>query len=181
MLQTVRCPGVRPVGCQNVIGIDDWAFRRGHRYGTLVCDLEWRRVIALLPDRRSSTAETWLAAHAEITIVTRDRGGRYGEATARALPHALQVADRWPLMENASDALLDAVCKPMAAIRIAVGVATVDPERLTCAERLQYDGYLKREATGEAILAPSRQGKPIKKIAGRPGTSASSYATSFAV
>lgn len=68
-------------------------------------------------------------------------------------------------MENASAAFLDAVRKSMAAIHIAVGAATVDPERLTCPERLRYDGYLRREATGEAILALSRQGMPIKKIA----------------
>ncbi|CAM3263759.1 ISL3 family transposase ISMex26 [Methylobacterium mesophilicum] len=171
MLRTVRRRAVRPVERPSVIGIDDCAFRRGQRYGTLVCDLERRRVIALLPDRESSTVETWLAAHPEITIVARDRGGGYGEATARALPHALQVADRWHLMENASAAFLDAVRKSMAAIRIAVGAATVDPERLTCAERLQYDGYLRREATGEAILALSRQGMPIKKIARTTGHS----------
>ncbi|WP_279596808.1 ISL3 family transposase [Methylobacterium sp. J-001] len=123
------------------------------------------RVIALLPDRESSTVEAWLAAHPEITVVARDRGGCYGEATTRALPKAIQVADRWHLMENASAAFLNAVRKSMSAIRIAVGAATVDPERLTCAERLQYDGYLRREATGEAILALSRQGMSIKKIA----------------
>lgn len=74
-------------------------------------------------------------------------------------------------MENASAAFLDAVRKAMAAIRIAVGAVTVDPERLTCAERLQYDGYLRREATGGAILALSRQGMPIKKIAWTTGHS----------
>lgn len=165
VLRTVRRRAVRPVEHPRVIGIDDWAFRRGQRYGTLVCDLEQRRVIALLPDREIGTVEAWLAAHPEITVVARDRGGCYGEATARALPKAIQVADRWHLMENASAAFLNAVRKSMSAIRIAVGAATVDPERLTCAERLQYDGYLRREATGEAILALSRQGMSIKKIA----------------
>lgn len=171
MLRTVRRRAVRPVEHPRVIGIDDWAFRRGQRYGTLVCDLERRRVIALLPDRESGTVEAWLAAHPEITLVARDRGGCYGEATTRALPHALQIADRWHLMENVSASFLDAVRKSMAAIRIALGAATVDPERLTCAERLQYDGYLRREATGKAILALSRQGMPIKKIARATGHS----------
>ncbi|MCJ2125547.1 ISL3 family transposase, partial [Methylobacterium sp. J-077] len=94
-LRTVRRRAVRPVKRPRVIGIDDWAFRRGQRYGTLVCNLERRRVIALLPDRESGTVEARLAAHPEITVVARDRGGCYGEATTRALPHALQVADRW--------------------------------------------------------------------------------------
>lgn len=92
--------------------------------------------------------EAWLLAHPEITIVARDRGGGDGEATTRALPDAVQTADRWHLMENASAAFLDAVRRSMSAIR----KATVDPERLTRAERLRYEGYLRREATGEAIL-----------------------------
>lgn len=86
MLRTVRRRAVRPVEHPRVIGIDDWAFRRGQRYGTLVCDLERRRVITLLPDRESCTVEAWLAAHPEITVVARDRGGCYGEATTRAAP-----------------------------------------------------------------------------------------------
>ena len=77
-----------------MIGIDDWAFRRGHRYGTLICDLEQRHVVALLPDRESGTVEAWLSAHPEITVLARDRGGGYGKAAARALPTTIQVADR---------------------------------------------------------------------------------------
>ncbi|CAO4167578.1 Transposase IS204/IS1001/IS1096/IS1165 DDE domain-containing protein [Methylorubrum aminovorans] len=121
MLRTVRRRAQRPAETLNVIGIDDWAFRRGHRYGTLICDLERRRVVALLPDRESGTVEAWLSAHPEIAVLARDRGGCYGEAAARALPMATQVADRWHLMENASAAFLDAVRKSMASIRVAVG------------------------------------------------------------
>lgn len=62
----------------------------------------------------------------------------------RALPNAIQVADHWHLRENASAAFLDAVRESMSGIRTAVGAATVDPERLTCAERLHYEGYLRR-------------------------------------
>lgn len=86
MLRTVRRRVQRPTEPLNVIGIDDWAFRRGHRYGTLICDLEQRRVVALLPDRESGTVEAWLSAHPEITVLARDRGGCYGEAAARTLP-----------------------------------------------------------------------------------------------
>ncbi len=102
-------------------------WRRNHRYGTIICDLERRRVVALLPDREVATAETWLRQHPEIGIVSRDRGGGYGEAAARALPDAVQVADRWHLLENASAAFLDAVRRSMRAIRSALGAATLDP------------------------------------------------------
>lgn len=68
-----------------VVGID-WAYRRNHRYGTIVCDLERRRIVTLLPHREDATVEAWLADHPEIETVSRDRGGGYGEATAKALP-----------------------------------------------------------------------------------------------
>ncbi|MEH2483647.1 SH3-like domain-containing protein [Nitrobacteraceae bacterium AZCC 2146] len=92
-----------------VAGIDDWAFRKNHRYGTIVCDFERRRIVTLLPDREIATVRTWLSDHPEIRVVSRDRGGGYGEAVAKALPDAIQVADRWHLMENASAAFLNAV------------------------------------------------------------------------
>lgn len=154
-----------------IIGIDDFAFRRGQRYGTIVCDLERRRPVTLLPDREQATSQAWLLAHPSITTVARDRGGGYGEAIAKALPHADQVADRWHLMENASRAFLDAVSKCMRQIRKAVGSAIIDPNLLTYAERLQYDGYLRRQETNEAILALSKRGVPIKQIVKRTGYS----------
>jgi len=57
-----------------IIGIDDWAWRRNHRYGTLICDLKRRKTIALLPDRERATAEAWLTNQPQIAVVARDRG-----------------------------------------------------------------------------------------------------------
>lgn len=105
----------------NVVGVDDWAFRRNHRYGTIVCDLERRRVVTLLPDREVATVQAWLAGHPAIKIVSRDRGGGYGEAASKALPGVIQVADRWRLMENASAAFLTAVRKSKRPIRATIG------------------------------------------------------------
>jgi transposase len=154
-----------------VVGIDDWAIRRNHRYGTIVCDLERPRVVTLLLDRETATVQTWLAAHPAIEIVSRDRGGGYGEAAAKALPAAVQVADRWHLMENASTAFLDAVRKSMHAIRSAIGATTINPELLTCAEKLQYEGYLRREEANAAIMALAKDGVSIKQIVRRIGHS----------
>ena len=61
-----------------VIGIDDWAWRKGQRYGTLICDLERRRDIDLLPDREPARVEAWLRAHPQVEMVARDRNGGYG-------------------------------------------------------------------------------------------------------
>ena len=167
LLRVVRRRAKLPTDPLAVIGIDDWAWRRNHRYGTIVCDLERRRIVALLPDREMATVQAWLADHREITMIARDRGGGYGEAASRALPQAVQVADRWHLMENASAAFLDAVRKSMSSIRSATAATTVDAERLTCAEKLQYEGYLRREETNAAILALAGQGIAIKEIVRR--------------
>ncbi|ESY10775.1 hypothetical protein X750_31935 [Mesorhizobium sp. LNJC394B00] len=151
--------------------IDDWAFRRSHRYGTIVCDLERRRIVTLLPDREVATVEAWLADHPQIETVSRDRGGGYGEATAKALPEAVQVADLWHLMENTSAAFLDAVRKSMRTIRTAIGATTINPDLLTYAEKLQYEGYLRREETNAAIMGLASEDIPIKEIVRRTGHS----------
>jgi transposase len=73
-----------------------------------------------LPDREAATVAAWLAAHSGISIVSRDRGGGYGQAATQGAPQAVQVADRWHLMENASAAFLEAVRRSMPAIRQAL-------------------------------------------------------------
>lgn len=171
VLRVVRrraCPRTEPL---NVVGIDDWAFRRNHRYGTIVCDLERRQVVTLLPDREVATVQAWLARHPNIKVLSRDRGGGYGEAASKALPTVIQVADRWHLMENASAAFLSAVRKSMRPIRATIGATTINPELLTCAERLQYEGYLRREETNAMILALGRDGAAIKQIVRKTGHS----------
>jgi transposase len=171
LLRLVRRHARLPSEPLSVIGIDDWAWRRNHRYGTIVCDLQRRRIASLLPDREQATAQAWLASHPEITIVARDRGGGYGAAAAKALPDAVQVADRWHLMENASRAFLDAVRRSMRRIRLVVGSATINLDLLTCAERLQYEGSLRREETNATVMALSAEGVPIKQIVRQTGLS----------
>ncbi|MDR7030950.1 ISL3 family transposase [Rhizobium rosettiformans] len=171
LLRTVRRYDRPPPTLPSVIGIDDWAWRRNHRYGTIICDLERRKTIALLPDREPSTAKAWLVEQPQIEIVARDRGGGYAQAAAQALPRAEQVADRWHLMENASHAFLDAVRKSMRQVRMAVGTATVNPKLLTAAERLQFDGYLRREETNSVIRGLVGERVSIKEIVRRTGHS----------
>ena len=148
LLRTVRRRAAAPQEAPKIIGVDDWAWRKGHRYGTLICDLERRRVIDLLPDREPATVAAWLAARPSIEIIARDRGPAvYGAAADQGRPEALQVADRWHLFENASAAFLSAVRRQMGAVRAALGQGPVDPSVLTATERLQHE---------DGVVAPRR-------------------------
>ena len=171
LLRLVRRRGTSAFTPPRAVGIDDWAWKRNHRYGTLICDLERRRTISLLPDREPATAQAWLSAQPQIEVVTRDRGGAYSLAAARALPNAMQVADRWHLMENASQAFLAATRQSMRQIRAALGATTIDPALLTAAERLQYEGYLRREDVNAAVFELKKAGVAIKEIVRRTGHS----------
>jgi transposase len=164
LLRVVRRRAARPASEPRVIGIDDFAWKRGHRYGTIVCDLERRRIIDILPDRDASTATAWLADHVSIAVIARDRGAGYRQAASEGRPDAIQIADRWHLMENASAAFLTAVQRSMKAVRKAVGAGVVDPASLSAAERSQHAGWLRREAENDDILALAAQGVAIKEI-----------------
>ncbi len=166
-----RNTATAPITAPVIIGIDDFAWKRGQRYGTVICDLERRRIIDLLPDRQTATVEAWLGRHPGITVVARDRGAGYGHAVARACPQAVQVADRWHLMENASAAFLQAVQQSFRAIRQALVTSTVDPDLLTCAQKLRYEGFLRREADNAVIQRAAKAGMSIKQIVRRTGHS----------
>jgi transposase len=155
-----------------VIGIDDFAWRRGHGYGSIIVDLERRRVIDLLADRQRDTIMAWLKENRQVRIICRDRGPGYGAAAAEAAPQALQVADRWHLFENASAAFLSAVRSELPRLRKALSPEKpVDPEALSKAERIQWDAAMTREAVNGQVLALAAQGVPLKTMARTTGVS----------
>ena len=88
-----------------VIGVDDWAWRKGCTYGTIIVDLERRKVIDLLPDREAATLTNWLFARPSVETVARDRSITYRNGVTMGRPYATQVADRWHLLSNLGDAL----------------------------------------------------------------------------
>jgi transposase len=106
-----------PVEEVSQIGIDDFSFRRGHKFGTILVDLQTRKVLDVLPDRTVETSAAWMVAHPEIELVSRDRGGDYAAAARKALPGATQTADRFHLLKNLGEALEGVLARHLAAQR----------------------------------------------------------------
>lgn len=120
LLMRLPLPSLR---IPRVLGVDDFALKRRHRYATILTDAETGERIDVLPGRGADALETWLRTHPGVQIVCRDGSGAYGEAIRRALPDAVQVSDRWHLWKNLCD-------KTLAEIRSHSACwATVNPPR----------------------------------------------------
>lgn len=129
LLRRVReLPG-RAASTPRILGVDDFAFRKGHTYGTVLVDLERHCLIDLLPDREAATLSKWLQEHQEIEIVSRDRGTAYAQAVRQSLPQATQVADRWHLLKNLQEALQKLFQRSNRSIRLAIRQQPLGQER----------------------------------------------------
>jgi len=105
-----------------VLGVDDWAFRKGHRYGTILVDLERQRVVDVLPARNAEPLVDWLQVHPGVEVFSRDRAPAYAEAARKGVPQAVQVADRWHLIQNLVEALERCLLRFRPALKAAVGM-----------------------------------------------------------
>lgn len=100
LLRVIRALPLPAVEPPRVVGVDDWALRKGRTYGTILVDLERRRVLDLLADRSANTVAGWLRDHPGIAVVARDRSTEYSRAATNGAGQATQVADRWHLLAN---------------------------------------------------------------------------------
>jgi transposase len=127
LLRRVKQPKDEPAGPLRVVGIDDWAWRKGRRYGTIVVDLERSHVIDLIPDRDADTVAAWLKAHPGVEVVSRDRSAAYAQAATEGAPQAGQVADRWHLLKNLREAVEQVLERHSAAINAALKALEAPP------------------------------------------------------
>jgi len=124
-----------------VLGIDDWASCKGQTYGTILVDLERGEIVDLLPDRTAETLIQWLKERSGIEIVTRDRSLTYAEAIQQAIPDAIQVADRWHLLKNLSDAVFKVLQQEYSVIK--KQLMSISDGRVTLSAPMLIDDYQK--------------------------------------
>ena len=163
-----------------VVGIDDWAYKRGQTYGAILVDLEQHRVIDLLPDRTTDTVAACLQTYPEVEVISRDRAGAYAEAARQGAPQAQQVADRWHLLQNLTAAVQRVVEQHYPRLREIARQTAEEANRkqeqspeqtgitivaLAPAEQLRQTRQERRQARCAEVLRLHEQGASIQSIA----------------
>ncbi|MDP4026452.1 ISL3 family transposase [Methylobacterium sp. NEAU 140] len=176
LLRIVRA-GPTPVALPpRVIAIDEWAWRRGRRYGTVIVDLERRAIADLLPDRDAEAVADWLRRHPGVEIVARDRAEVYAEGVRHGAPEAVHVLDRWHLLRNLGEALQEAITGQHAVIRSVA--RTLGDERaamlrdeksqarpVTVADRRKLERHAPRRARHAELLRLHAAGASVAGLA----------------
>ena len=168
------------------LGIDDFAFRRGYRFGTILVNLESHRVVDLLPDRLAETAAQWMRQQPDLAVVSRDRGGEYASAAREGAPQAIQCADRFHIVKNLTEAVQVLLARCQAEIlaekkpdepsldeqnKPIISIEEWRPPEPAHVEKVRLARRAGRYARYQQVVELDRQGMATKEIAGRLGMS----------
>ena len=180
ILRLIRRVPAPATEIHKVLGVDDWALRKGQTYGTILCDLESHRPIELLPERSAEGLVDWLEKHPGTEVISRDRGGEYARGALIGAPEAVQVADRWHLLHNLTDALqrgidrrqslLAQAAREVASLgkpsveEPAVVPSAVAPVCLSQAEQLKQNSRTRRLERYRQVKELQGQGASLRKI-----------------
>lgn len=178
ILRLVRRSQQQATSEPRIIGLDDWAYKRRLRYGTLICDLERSQPIDLLPDRSVETVSAWLKKHPSIDIVSRDGSSEYASAIRKGAPQARQVSDRWHVVKNLVDCVSVQLAESLALLRRAQQMTARSgkkearhasgerrPAQTRSVQHAQQARHAERTARYEHIMALQKQGVKSAEIA----------------
>jgi len=187
ILRLVKQTQLPLVSSPRVVGIDDWSWKRGLRYGTLICNLENNRPLDVLPDRSVQTVSAWFEKRPSVEIVSRDRSSEYAAAISKGAPQALQVADVWHVGKNLRESVQTLLARCRAEIRRALHVQAMtkqereerepepEEEKRPARSRSEQQAHLARRAQKldryEQVIELHDQGHRVADIASRVGIS----------
>jgi transposase len=183
LLRLIRRIPAQTIVTPRVLGVDDWSFKRGRQFGTILCDLESHRPVDLLPDRSAAGLAHWLEAHPGVQWISRDRGGEYAKGAAQGAPEAIQVADRFHLVHNLTQAferaldrrhaLLDEAAKASASAAGPAGDRCDGPAPAQAAttrqQRKREESRVRRKALYDQVQRLQSEEVSIRQIARRLG------------
>jgi transposase len=174
LLRQVRVSPLAPCPAIRVLGVDEWAWRKGTTYGTLLVDLERQIPVDVLKEASADSFAAWLALHPTIEIISRDRGTTFADGASRGAPQALQIADRWHLLQNLGETLEKILARHHADLKRALTSQEADlsPDRRerqahaeTMAEQIRQARQDRREEVFTQVHDLHEQGWSFASIA----------------